>query len=100
MRSFRVDHLRFQDFCQRVRDEIRARDFHDIASLKCRDDHLRVEFSWMGRSALEYLIEDEGDGFLALFDRERISPMHMGFRRGFEERFEQILEAVGASILS
>lgn len=99
MKSFRVDHVGIQEFCQRVQDEIRARDFQEIASLRCHGELLRVEFSWMGRSVLEYRLCEDGEGFNALFKRERISPLHLGFRKGFEERFEQILKAVGAEIL-
>jgi len=91
--------LSISEFCRRVEEEIRARDFQDIASLRCAGNRLRVEFSWMGRSMLEYQLREDECGFDALFERERMSPMHLGFRKGFEERFEQILEAVGAEIL-
>jgi len=99
MQSFRMTGLGVMEFCRRVEEEIRARDFQDIASMRCSGETIRVEFSWMGCSTLEFWTEADGDGFVAHCRRERMSPFHMGFRRRFEQRFAEVLEAVGAEFL-
>lgn len=99
MRSFRVTNVEAPEFCRKVEAEIRARNFQDIAALRLDGDRLRVAFSWMGRSTLDYELREIPGGFDAILQRERMSPMHRGFKRGFEERFESILGAVGAEIL-
>ena len=99
MQSFRMNGLGITEFCRRVEEEIRARNFQDIASMRCFGDRIRIEFFWMGRSTLEFRVEERDGGFVAHCGRERMSPFHLGFRRGFEDRFVEVLEAVGAELL-
>jgi len=100
MHSFKVPHMSPRDFQDRVEAEVRARDFDDIVSLRIRGDELSVLFEWMGRSSLKYrLVESPTGGFIATLVKERMSPVHFGFRQGFESRFEAILSAVGAELI-
>ena len=60
---------------------------------------LVVEFRWMGSSQLRYRISENPTGFRAEFDGERISPFHSPFRGQFEDRFEKVINAVGATVV-
>lgn len=85
-----------EDFLERVRGEIRARDFQQIARVRITDDELEVSFSWMGTSVLRYRLHPHEGGFEARLVEQRMSPFHAPFRASFEERFDSILARVGA----
>jgi len=99
VRAFRVPGTSPQRFVEQVEREIDSRNFADIVAVAVKGNRLVVTFSWMGTSTLEYRLDDDGEGFSAHLERRRMSPFHAPFKAGFDERFEQVLAAVGASSL-
>ncbi len=96
MNAFTVSEGSPEDFVDRVRGEIKSRQFEDIASIRLDGEVLGVVFSWMGTTSLTYRILTEGRGFSARLERQKVSPFHAPFKAGFIERFDQILANVGA----
>ena len=71
----------------------------DHVSLRREGDELVVGFRWMGSSELRYRISENQAGFRAEPSGEKISPFHSPFRQQFEDRFEKVVDAVGARIV-
>jgi hypothetical protein len=98
VQSFSVIGQTPRQFVKRLEDEVRERDLSEIVAVALRGDGLRVTFSWMGRSRLDYrLFENEG-GFTARLERSAMSPFHAPFRQAFDERLEQVLASLDARI--
>lgn len=96
MKAFIVNEGNPEDFVGKVRGEIESRQFEDIASIHHEGEVLIVSFSWMGRTSLTYRLHPETQGFSAVLEDQKVSPFHLPFKAGFEERFDQILARVGA----
>ena len=96
MKSFEVDEGNPQDFVTRVKRELATRGLDEYADLSMEGPDLVVRFKWMGTSVLRYRVSNEGNGFRADLDDERMSPFHAPFRSAFEDRFDQVLSKVGA----
>ncbi len=97
--AFIVDQGTPEDFVSRVRREIKAREFEDIASIFFDGGAVVVVFSWMGTTSLTYRIQLGVHGFSAHLERRKVSPFHAPFKAGFVERFDHILAKVGARSL-
>ena len=97
MQSFSVIEGRPEDFVVRVEKELHERNFNDIAAIRLEGDALIVTFSWIGTTSLTYRVRrDDRGGFSANLEQQKISPFHAPFKAGFVERFDQILDKVGA----
>ncbi len=96
MKSFDVDHGTPAGFIDRVRRELADRGLSQYVSLDGDEAELVVSFHWMGSTELRYRLEPQDDGFRAVLSGERVSPFHAAFRRGFDDRFDQVLAKVGA----
>ena len=99
MKSFEVDEGNPQDFVARVRQELGARGLDEYADLRIEGPDLVVRFKWMGTSELRYRLSENGPGFRADLEGERMSPFHAPFRSAFEERLDQVLAKVGARVV-
>ena len=96
MKAFNVREGSPEDFVVKVQGEIEARQFQDVASIRLEGDELIVSFSWMGKTSLTYRLQPQARGFSAVLIDQRLSPFHLPFKAGFEERFDQIMANVGA----
>ncbi len=96
MKAFSVSEGSPGDFVARVQGEIKSRQFEEIASIRLEGDALIVAFSWMGTTLLTYCLQPQARGFSAVLERQKVSPFHVPFKAGFEERFDQIMAKVGA----
>ena len=86
-------------FVERVRGVLADRGLADHVSLRREGDELVVGFRWMGSSELRYRISENQAGFRAEPSGEKISPFHSPFRQQFEDRFEKVVDAVGARVV-
>jgi hypothetical protein len=96
MRAFAVSAGTPNEFVERVRRELAARNLGRYVELSIEGTDLAVRFRWMGTSVLRYRLQTADGGFRADLVSERMSPLHGGFRHAFEERFDQVLGKVGA----
>jgi hypothetical protein len=99
VRGFEFDGGSISEFIDRVRGVLSERGLSDHVKLRSEGGELVVEFRWMGSSQLRYRISGSPTGFRAELDGERISPFHSPFRGQFEDRFEKVVNAVGAKVV-
>jgi hypothetical protein len=99
MRSFEFCDGTPAEFVERVQGVLADRGLADHVTLRCEGEELVVGFRWMGSSELRYRISENDAGFKAEPSGERISPFHAPFRQQFEDRFEKVVDAVGASVV-
>ena len=99
MRAFEFGGGTPADFVERVRSVLADRGLADYVNLRREGDELVVGFRWMGSSELRYRISENDAGFRAEPSGERMSPFHSPFRQQFEDRFEKVVDAVGARVV-
>jgi hypothetical protein len=99
VKAFEFDGGTVSEFINRVRALLFERDLADHVKLRSEGSELVVEFRWMGSSELRYRISGGPVGFRAELDGERVSPFHLPFRSQFEDRFEKVVDAVGAKVV-
>jgi uncharacterized protein (TIGR02246 family) len=97
MHPFHVEGMTPEAFVDRVRRDLEGRGFDRFVTVRRNDDQLVVRFSWMGSSVLRYRLVETGSGFRAEPDGHRIASLHRPFVEQFEDRFEHVLESVGAA---
>ena len=97
MRAFHVPDLTPREFVARVTADLRQRDLDRIVSVRLEDDRLAIRFSYLGTSELRYRVRTNGAGFDAEPGGHHIAAFHRPFVERFEDRFERVLEAVGAT---
>jgi hypothetical protein len=95
VKSFEVPNGTPIEFVERVRREL-SDSLKNHVELTGDDTRIAVRFRWMGTTELVYRIEPAGEGFRAILDSERVSPMHLAFRSSFDERLDSVLEKLGA----
>lgn len=100
MHSFRVDGADPEAFVRKVRGELAARRFDDVASLVLRGSELIVRFQRLGTTLVRFVLWPDDHGFRAEYADARVAPLHAPFRAVFEDRFEDLLAQVGARIVS
>ncbi len=98
MRPFEF-HGSVEAFVEGARRALRQLGFDDIVSIKARDNELIVRFSKLGTSELRFRVVATESGFRSEPVRTRVAAFHAPFRRGFEDRFTEVLGRVGATIL-
>ena len=96
MRAFVMNEGTPAEFVERVDRELVERGLGDYIDLHLEEPDLVVRFRWMGSSELRYRLTTGGGGFEARLTNEKMSPFHAPFRQRFEDRFDQVLEVVGA----
>ena len=99
MRAFEFGGGTPAEFVERVQGVLADRGLADHVSLRREGDELVVGFRWMGSSELRYRISENQTGFRAEPSGEKISPFHSPFRQQFEDRFEKVVDAVGARVV-
>jgi hypothetical protein len=85
-----------EDFVGRVTRSLAERGLDEYVSVRVDGAGLVARFRWMGTTELRYQLQQTAQGFKATLVDERVSPLHTAFRASFEEKFDQVLEAVGA----
>ena len=85
-----------EEFIDRIERAVAERGLGDYIALHLEGSDLVVNFRWMGSSELRYRLTTGGGGFEARLTDERMSPFHAPFRQRFDDRFDQVLEVVGA----
>ena len=99
MRSLVVEGDSPQHFVARVNDLIRQRGYADYVACSLDGEFLVVSFRYMGRSILRYRLHRRvGEGFDAELVEQKMAPFHAPFRAGFESRFRDVIEALGATV--
>ena len=91
-----MDQANPAEFVVRVERALVGRGLGDYIGLYLEEPELVVRFRWMGSSELRYRLTTGGGGFEARLTNEKMSPFHAPFRQRFEDRFDQVLGAVGA----
>jgi len=99
MRAFVMNEGTPAEFIDRVDRELGERGLGDYIGLDLDGPDLVVRFRWMGSSELRYRLTTGGGGFEARLTDERMSPFHAPFRQRFDDRFDQVLEVVGAQTI-
>ena len=99
MRAFDFEGGTPTEFVERVQGVLTDRGLADYVTLRREGDELVVGFKWMGRSELRYRVIENETGFRAEPSGEKISPFHSPFRQQFEDRFEKVVNAVGARVV-
>lgn len=99
MHSFEVVDSTPDGFVDVVRRALSARGLADHVRVQFVDGEIIARISWLGTSELRYRVRDSGSGFRADLERQRVSALHSAFQGRFEERFEDVLAAVGARML-
>jgi hypothetical protein len=97
MKTFTISGESPASFVARVGEAIKVKGLADIASVRLEDEEIVVSFSWMGRSTLRYTLTPCDEGHRAELASQRVSPLHAAFQRGFEEKFEQIIDDVNTT---
>lgn len=96
MRSFEVDDVDPRGFVARVEAEVEARSLDDVVSVRLDGDRLIVRFRYLGTSELTYRLVTRLKGFVAELENQRVASLHAPFRAPFEDRFDSVLDTVGA----
>jgi hypothetical protein len=99
VKAFEFDDGTVSEFIDRVQSVLFERGLADHVNLRSDGSELVVEFRWMGSSELRYRISGISNGFRAELNGERISPFHSPFKGQFEDRFEKVVNAVGARVV-
>jgi len=99
VRAFEFEGGSVSEFINRVKALLVERGLADYVKLRRDGSELVVEFRWMGSSELRYRISGGPTGFRAELDGERVSPFHSPFKGQFEDRFEKVVDAVGAKVV-
>jgi hypothetical protein len=99
VRAFEFEDGSADTFVDRVRAVLADRGLTDHVDLQRDGRLLVVSFRWMGSSELRYRVSEGESGFRAELDGERISVFHTPFKQQFEDRFEQVIAAVGARVV-
>ena len=99
MNTFEVENATPAEFIHRVRHELIERELNEYVEVDGDENGLVVTFRWMGSTELRYRLESTLEGFRAILDSQRVSPLHAPFRHRFDDRFDQILEKVGAKTI-
>lgn len=96
MRAFEVDDVDPRGFVARVEAEVQDRSLDDVVSVRLDGDRLIVRFRYLGTSELTYRLESRDRGFAAQLEDQRVASLHAPFRAPFEDRFDRVLDTVGA----
>jgi len=96
MRSFEVEDVDARGFVARVEAEVRDRSLDDVVSVRLDGDRLIVRFRYLGTSELTYRLMPRERGFAAELEDQRVASLHVPFRAPFEDRFDTVLDTVGA----
>ena len=99
MKAFEFGDGSPSEFVERVQAVLADRGLAEYVNLHREGDELVVGFNWMGSSQLRYRVSENEVGFRAEPSGERISPFHLPFRQQFEDRFEKVVDAVGARVV-
>lgn len=99
MHSFEVSDSTPDRFVDVVRSALSERGLADHVSVRYVDGEIVARISWLGTSELRYRIRGVGSGFSAQLERQRVAALHSAFQGRFEERFEDVLAAVGARLV-
>ena len=84
------------EFVVRVERALVEGGLGDYINVHLEEPELVVSFRWMGSSELRYRLTTGDGGFEARLTDEKMSVFHAPFRQRFEEKFDQVLEKVGA----
>lgn len=99
MHSFEVSDSTPDQFVAVVREALASRGLDEHVSVRYVDGEIVARISWLGTTELRYRVRGSGSGFRADLERQRVSALHAAFQNRFEERFEEVLAGVGASML-
>jgi len=87
------------EFVDRIRAQLAAREVERYVSISLRGDELAVVLRYMGTTQFDFRVEPDGAGFRAELIRRRVSPFHAVFSDRFEGYFEEALDKVGAKVM-
>ncbi len=99
MHAFEFEDGSISDFIARVRRELAGRGLADFVTVRQDGGELVVHFHWMGSSELRYRVAERPQGFGAELVGQKLSRFHAPFRQRFEDRFEKVIDTVGARII-
>lgn len=98
MKSFVVSGRDPESFVERVRTEIASHGLGGVVAISLSGDELEVQISQFGTSRLRYAIEPADGEFRARIVEEKIAPAHQAFLPLLEEKLNDVLQRVGATI--
>lgn len=99
MHSFEVLDGTPEAFVRTVNRALEERGLEAHVSVRYIDGEIVARISWLGTSELRYRTRGVGSGFSAQLERQRVAALHSAFQGRFEERFEDVLTAVGARLV-
>jgi hypothetical protein len=97
--SFEVLDATPESFVRTVTQALAERGLEAHVSVRFLDGEIVARISWLGTTELRYRTRSVGSGFLAQLERQRVAALHAAFQGRFEERFEDVLTAVGARLV-
>ena len=92
--AFEVDGMTPGAFVAALRHELAGEDLAVKVSASLGPEVLLVTVEGLGRSVLRYDLIPRQDGFSARLRSQRVAPLHLPFRRQFEERLGRLLARV------
>jgi hypothetical protein len=100
VKAFVVEGMAPVDFVHRVEEALAASGLDGNTDVMLRGDEIVVSIRWLGTSQLRYRVVEDDRGFQAYPLGQSVSPFHSAFRGAFDDRFDEILQRVGARPLS
>jgi hypothetical protein len=97
--SFEVLDATPESFVRTVTRALADRGLEAHVSVRYVEGEIVARISWLGTSELRYRTHGVGSGFRAELERQRVAALHSAFQGRFEERFEDVLAAVGARLV-
>jgi hypothetical protein len=99
MHSFEVSGGTADEFVRKLSRALVDRGLAEYVEVHLVGDEMVARLRWLGTTELRYRVIPRDEGFLAELGRKRVSPLHAPFRAGFDERFEQVLSELGATLV-
>ncbi len=96
VRSFRVYDASPRQFVRSVDSALGEWGLQGHTELRLEGEIMVFRVRWMGTSELCFRLSVSDGGFVAEPAGERVAPFHAPFRQAFEDRFDEILQRVGA----
>jgi hypothetical protein len=96
VRAFRVDGTSPPQFVRGVESALTDWGLQGHTELQLSGSTLVFRVRWMGTTELRFRVTETEAGFIAEPAGERVAPLHTPFRHAFEDRFDQMLQRVGA----
>ncbi len=99
MHSFEVTDKTPAEFVTEVSRSLEEHGLDDYVSVLFDGEDIVARIQWMGTTELRFRTRPADGGFRADLQRQQVAPLHAAFQQSFEQRFENVLAKVGATLV-